>query len=218
MQTKTALPGKDLLGLEPLSGEQIGAVLDTAGAFRRAWEAGELTGRPLEGVSVANLFFEPSTRTRTSFELAQRRLGAEVTSVPVATSAVRKGESLADTARTVEAMGMNLVVLRHGSAGAAHALADRIPSSVVNAGDGAHEHPTQGLLDLLTLRERIDDFEGLRVCVVGDVLHSRVARSNLFGLRALGAEVAFCGPPTLLPRSLEGLEVPLFHRLEDALE
>lgn len=210
--------GKDLVGLEHLSGDQIRGILDLATRFR------EISDRPikklpvLRGKTIVNLFFEPSTRTRISFEFAEKRLGADTVNIGASRSSVSKGETLVDTARNLEAMRIDMVVMRHWSAGAAAFLANRIPSNVVNAGDGAHEHPTQGLLDLLTLRDRFGKLEGLKVCVVGDVLHSRVARSNIFGLLNMGAEVAVCGPRTLLPAAIEELGCRVFARVEDALE
>ena len=210
--------GKDLVGLERLSGDQIRGILDLAARFR------EISDRPikklpvLRGKTIVNLFFEPSTRTRISFEFAEKRLGADTVNIGASRSSVSKGETLVDTARNLEAMRIDMVVIRHWSAGAAAFLANRIPSNVVNAGDGAHEHPTQGLLDLLTLRDRFGRLEGLRVCVVGDVLHSRVARSNIYGLLNTGAKVAVCGPRTLVPAAVEELGCRVFARVEDALE
>jgi aspartate carbamoyltransferase catalytic subunit len=165
-----------------------------------------------------NLFFEASTRTRISFEFAEKRLSADTVNITASGSSVQKGETLVDTARNLEAMRIDMVVIRHGSSGAAQFLADRIPSNVVNAGDGRHEHPTQGLLDLLTIRDRMGRIEGLRVCIVGDILHSRVARSNIYGLMTLGAEVAVCGPPTLMPPAVSELGVRVFTRVEEAIE
>jgi aspartate carbamoyltransferase catalytic subunit len=172
----------------------------------------------LRGKSVVNLFFEASTRTRSSFEIAAKVLSADALNWTSAASSVTKGETLVDTARNLEAMKIDMVVIRHGASGAARFLAERIPSNVINGGDGSHEHPTQALLDMLTIRDRYGRIEGLKVCIVGDVLHSRVARSNIFGLRALGAEVAVCGPRTLLPRGIEEMGVTVFGRVEAAIE
>lgn len=210
--------GKDLLGLEGLAAEQITAILDIASIFQAASEKPVAKLTLLSGKTVLNLFFEPSTRTRVSFELAERRLSADPVTVSSSGSSVTKGETLVDTARTVEAMTIDMVVMRHKASGAAHFLAERIPSSVINGGDGAHEHPTQGLLDLLTIRDRLGAIQGLKVCIVGDVAHSRVARSNIFGLRTLGAEVGVCGPPTLIPKQIEEMGVTRFGRLEEAIE
>jgi aspartate carbamoyltransferase catalytic subunit len=172
----------------------------------------------LRGKTIVNLFFEASTRTRISFEFAEKRLSADTTNVASSGSSVSKGETLVDTARNLEAMRIDMVVIRHGASGAARFLAERIESNVVNAGDGTHEHPTQGLLDLLTLRDRFQRIEGLKVCICGDVLHSRVARSNIWGLRKLGAEVAVCGPRSLLPNASEALGVTVFDHVEDAIQ
>ena len=172
----------------------------------------------LRGKTIVNLFFEASTRTRISFEFAEKRLSADTVNVQSAGSSVSKGETLVDTARNLEAMRIDMVVIRHGSSGAAQFLGSRIRSNVINAGDGKHEHPTQGLLDLLTLRDHFKKIAGLKVCIVGDVLHSRVARSNIWGLTKLGAEVAVCGPPSLLPSHVADLGVKVFHRVEEAIE
>jgi len=210
--------GKDLVGLEPLSREQILAILDTAEPFKEISERRIKKVPVLRGKTIVNLFFEASTRTRVSFEFAEKRLSADTVNIAAASSSVSKGETLVDTARNLEAMRIDMVVMRHGASGAARFLAERIPSNVVNAGDGAHEHPTQGLLDLLTIRDHRGRVEGLKVCIVGDILHSRVARSNIYGLLKLGAEVAVCGPPTLLPRSFGALGVEVFSRIEDAIQ
>ena len=172
----------------------------------------------LRGKTIVNLFFEASTRTRISFEFAEKRLSADTVNVAASGSSVSKGETLVDTARNLEAMRIDMVVIRHGSSGAAQFLGSRIRSNVINAGDGKHEHPTQGLLDLLTIRDRHGRIEGLKVCLVGDILHSRVARSNLWGLTKLGAEVGVCGPRTLMPRGIEELGVQMFDRIEAAIE
>jgi aspartate carbamoyltransferase catalytic subunit len=217
MHTPTYL-GKDLTGLEHLGADQIRAVLDTAEAFK------EISERPikkvpvLRGKTIVNLFLEPSTRTRISFEFAEKRLSADTVNIAASGSSVQKGETLVDTARNLEAMRIDMVVIRHGSSGSAKFLAERIPSNVVNAGDGRHEHPTQGLLDMLTIRDHLGRLEGVRVCIMGDILHSRVARSNIWGLRKLGAEVAVCGPRTLLPYGIEQLGVEVFAHVEEAIE
>lgn len=210
--------GKDLVGLETLSREQITAILDTAEPFKEVSERQIKKVPALRGKTIVNLFFEASTRTRISFEFAEKRLSADTVNVAAAGSSISKGETLVDTARNLEAMRIDMVVIRHGASGAAKFLGDRIRSNVINAGDGMHEHPTQGLLDLLTLRDRFGRVEGLKVCIVGDVLHSRVARSNIWGLTLLGAEVAVCGPATLLPRGIESLGVRVFRRIEEAIE
>ena len=210
--------GKDLVGLEYLTPEQIRGILDTAEPFKEISERAIKKVPMLRGKTIVNLFFESSTRTRISFEFAEKRLSADTVNIASTGSSVAKGETLVDTARNLEAMRIDMVVIRHGSSGAAQFLADRIPSNVINAGDGRHEHPTQGLLDLLTIRDKLGRIEGLRVCIVGDVLHSRVARSNIWGLLKLGAEVAVCGPRTLLPRNIAELGVQVFDRIEAAIE
>ncbi len=210
--------GKDLVGLEGLSAEQITAILDTAEPFKEISERKIKKVPVLRGMTIVNLFFEPSTRTRVSFEFAEKRLSADTVNISSSGSSVVKGETLVDTARNLEAMRIDMVVMRHPSSGAAQFLAERIPSNVVNAGDGRHEHPTQALLDMLTIRDHLDALEGKNICIVGDIRHSRVARSNIFGLRALGAEVAVCGPRTLVPMGIEELGVTVFDRIEDAIE
>ena len=209
---------KDLLDLQSLSADEITYLLDTAQSFT------EIVARPvkkvptLRGKSVATLFFEPSTRTRTSFEAAAKIMSADTYSLAASTSSATKGESLKDTMLTLDAMGIDAFVIRHPMSGAAHLAAQYVPGKpVINAGDGTHEHPTQGLLDLLTIRQAKGRVEGLTVAIVGDILHSRVARSNLWGLHALGAKVRLVGPPTLLPPEAEKLPVEVFTNLEDGL-
>ncbi len=216
--SEVASLGKDLIGLEGLSGDQIRMILDTAEPFKEISERRIKKVPVLRGKTIVNLFFEASTRTRISFEFAEKRLSADTVNISSTGSSVVKGETLVDTARNLEAMRIDMVVMRHGSSGAARFLAERIPSGVVNAGDGWHEHPTQGLLDLLTIRDHAGRIEGLKVCIVGDIKHSRVARSNIYGLRALGAEVAVCGPRTLMPPEPEGLGCRVFTRIEEAIE
>ena len=213
-----SLLGKDLLGLAPLSADQIRLVLDTAVPFREISERAIKKVPTLRGATIVNLFFEASTRTRISFEFAEKRLSADTVNVASANSSVSKGETLVDTARNLEAMKIDMVVIRHGASGAAQFLAERIESNVINAGDGTNEHPTQGLLDILTLRNHLGDLTGRRICIVGDVLHSRVARSNIWGLTKLGAEVAVCGPRSLLPNAIGEMGVTVFDRIEEAVE
>ena len=210
--------GKDLIGLETLSADQIRTILDTAEPFREISERAIKKVPVLRGKTIVNLFFEASTRTRISFEFAEKRLSADTVNIASTGSSVQKGETLVDTARNLEAMRIDMVVIRHGSSGAAQFLGERIASNVINAGDGRHEHPTQALLDMLTIRSHLGRIEGLKVCIVGDVLHSRVARSNIWGLRKLGAEVAVCGPRTLMPIGIESLGVHYFNRIEQAVE
>jgi aspartate carbamoyltransferase catalytic subunit len=210
--------GKDLTGLEYLSRDQIELILDTAEPFKEVSERPIKKVPALRGKTIVNLFFEASTRTRISFEFAEKRLSADTVNVASQGSSVSKGETLVDTAKNLEAMRIDMVVIRHGASGAAQFLGQRIRSNVINAGDGKHEHPTQGLLDLLTLRDKFGKIAGLRVAIVGDVLHSRVARSNIWGLTKLGAEVAVCGPASLLPRQVERLGVTILPRIEDAIQ
>lgn len=211
------LSSRHLLGLQGTPGEDIQLILDTAVSFK------EIINRPikkvptLQGKTIVNLFFENSTRTRTSFELAERRLSADVLNFAASTSSVSKGETLKDTARNIEAMKIDMVVVRHGAAGSAHFLSRIIDANVINGGDGQHEHPTQGLLDMYTLREKFGRLEGLHVCIVGDILHSRVARSNIYGLKTMGARVSVCGPATLMPRGIERMGVEVYHHLDDVL-
>ena len=210
--------GKDLLGLEALSDADLRLILDTAEPLREISERAIKKVPTLRGATVVNLFFEASIRTRISFEFAEKRLSADTVNVATAASSVTKGETLVDTAKNLEAMKIDMVVIRHSSSGAAQFLAERIESNVINAGDGTHEHPTQGLLDLLTLRRRFGSLKGRRVCIVGDVLHSRVARSNIWGLTKLGADVAVCGPRSLLPGAIGEFGVQIFDRVEQAIE
>ncbi len=210
--------GKDLLGLEHLSAAQIAVVLDTAEPLKEVSERAIKKVPTLRGATVVNLFFEASTRTRISFEFAEKRMSADTVNVAASGSSVSKGETLVDTARNLEAMRIDMVVIRHPASGAAQFLAQRIESNVINAGDGMHEHPTQALLDLLTLRDHFGKIEGLNVCICGDVLHSRVARSNIWGLTKLGAHVAVCGPRSLLPNAIGEMGVTVFDRIEQAIE
>ncbi len=215
--TSAAL-GKDLLGLEELSRDQIELVLDTAEPFKEVSERAIKKVPTLRGKTIVNLFYEPSTRTRISFEFAEKRLSADTVNIASSGSSVEKGETLVDTARNLEAMRIDMVVMRHPSSGAAKFLAERIPSNVINGGDGWHEHPTQALLDLLTIRGALGKISGVNVCICGDILHSRVARSNIWGLLKLGAQVALCGPPSLMPSGIEDLGVKVFRRIEEAIE
>ena len=212
-----SLKHKDLVSIASLSVDEIRLILETAESFK------EVSGREikkvpaLRGKTVVNFFFEPSTRTRTSFELAAKRLSADVINFSPSSSSVVKGETLLDTARNIEAMQADIIVLRHENAGAAETLARGVKSSVINAGDGWHEHPTQALLDLFTLREKKREIKGLRVAIVGDVAHSRVARSNLFALTKLGAEVRLIGPPTMLPAFVERLGARVFYDMDEGI-
>jgi len=209
---------KDLLGIRELDRWEIETILDTADAFKTVGSRDIKKVPALRGKTLINLFVEPSTRTRTSFELAAFRLSADVVNISAATSSLLKGESLKDTALNLQALHADVIVLRHWSAGAPKFLADRLEASVVNGGDGAHEHPTQALLDVFTIRERLKKFDGLNVLIVGDILFSRVARSNIWALKKLGANVTLVGPSTLVPRVFEQMGVRVARRLDDLLE
>ena len=208
---------KDLLGLRELSAEEITFVLNTADAFKQVGTREIKKVPALRGKTLINFFVEPSTRTRISFELAASRLSADVINISASTSSLAKGETLKDTAKVLEANHADIIVLRHSSAGAPQFLAQRLRSSVVNAGDGAHEHPTQALLDLYTIREKRGRIDNLHVVIVGDILFSRVARSNIFGLLKLGAKVTLVGPSTLVPREFEKLGVSVSHKIDNVL-
>jgi aspartate carbamoyltransferase catalytic subunit len=208
---------RHLLGLEELSAAEINLILDQAAEFKRLAAAGETKLKHLAGVVVANLFFENSTRTRTSFSLAAKRLSADTIDFSAGGSSLSKGETFIDTARNIEAMGVNQVVVRHSTPGAPLLLSQHLRASVLNAGDGTHEHPTQGLLDVFTIRERVGKVAGLTVALVGDILHSRVARSNIWGLTKLGAHVIVCGPATLIPPHIERLGVEVAHDFDKIL-
>ncbi|HEX7077735.1 MAG TPA: aspartate carbamoyltransferase catalytic subunit [Candidatus Eisenbacteria bacterium] len=209
---------KDLLGLEDLPAEEIISILDTARSMREVLDRPIPKVPSLRGMTVANLFFEPSTRTRLSFELAEKRLSADTVNFQTSGSSVAKGETLRDTARNIEAMGIHLVVIRHQASGAPHYLARHLKAGVINAGDGTHEHPTQGLLDLFTMRERKGRIDGLKVAIVGDVTHSRVARSNIWGLSKLGATITIAGPPTMMPVEVERFGVTVAKSVDEAIE
>lgn len=208
---------KDLLGLEDLSREEIELILATAESFKEV-STREIKKVPaLRGKTVVNLFYEPSTRTRVSFEIAAKRLSADVINISSETSSVRKGETLIDTGRNIEALKVDIIVVRHNYSGAAAMLARQVHASVVNAGDGWHEHPTQALLDIFTLKEKLGHIEGLNVSIVGDIAHSRVARSNIWGLTKLGAKVVVCAPKILIPPAIEQMGVAVTYDIDDAL-
>jgi aspartate carbamoyltransferase catalytic subunit len=208
---------KDLLDLQSLETEEILTVLDTARAFKAVGERVIKKVPALRGKTVVNLFIEPSTRTRTSFELAAQRLSADVINFPAEASSLKKGETLKDTARNLEALNADFFIIRHSAAGAPQFLGRVLQAHVVNAGDGAHEHPTQGLLDAFTMREKKGRLEGLKVTILGDILYSRVARSNVWALRKLGAEVTLCGPPTLVPRAFAQMGCRVTHDINQAI-
>jgi aspartate carbamoyltransferase catalytic subunit len=195
--------GRDLLGMEDLTAADICAILDSAASFKEISEREIKKVPTLRGKTIINLFFEPSTRTRTSFEIAGKRLSADVINISVSTSSLSKGETLRDTADTLAAMRADVLVVRHSAAGVPHMLARFSPSPVINAGDGAHEHPTQALLDLFTIREKLDTLQGRRVVIVGDIANSRVARSNIIGMHKLGMDVGVCAPRTMIPVGME---------------
>jgi aspartate carbamoyltransferase catalytic subunit len=208
---------KHLLGLQDLSVEEIGHVMTTADSFKEVSTRSVKKVPALRGKVVVNTFFEDSTRTRVSFALAASRLSADVIDFSEKTSSTSKGETLVDTARNIEAMGIDIIVLRHRAAGSAEVLSRHVKCSVINAGDGAHEHPTQGLLDLYTIRERFGKVAGLKVAIVGDIVNSRVARSNIWALTKMGAQVILVGPPTLLPRTFEKLGVTVTHDFDSVI-
>ncbi|MCX5830990.1 MAG: aspartate carbamoyltransferase catalytic subunit [Deltaproteobacteria bacterium] len=211
------LQKKDILGMQDLSVEEINLILDTADSFLEV-STREIKKVPtLRGKTVINLFYEASTRTRTSFEIAGKRLSADTVNIAASTSSVVKGETLIDTARNLEAMNPDIIVIRHSAAGAPHLLARMIKPSIINAGDGAHEHPTQALLDMLTIRTRKGKIAGLKVAIVGDIGHSRVARSNILGLTKMGAKVAVAGPATMIPRGIEEMGVTVSYAINDAI-
>ncbi|MEP0828647.1 MAG: aspartate carbamoyltransferase catalytic subunit [Candidatus Zixiibacteriota bacterium] len=212
------LKSRHLLGLEGMTEEEITLILDTAESFREIIERPIKKVPTLRGITVLNLFYEPSTRTRISFELAEKRLSADSISFTPATSSVKKGETLKDTVRNIEAMKIDMVVVRHSSTGVPYFLTQCIQSNVINAGDGSHEHPTQALLDMFTIRRKYGRLKDLRVVLVGDIKHSRVVRSNIWGLKAMGASVAVCGPTTLLPVEIEKFGVDVYQNLDKAIE
>lgn len=209
---------KDLLGLEELSADEIQLILKAADSFK------EISKRPikkvpaLRGKTVVNFFFEPSTRTRTSFELAAKRLSADIVNITTSASSVVKGETLLDTAKNLEALKADIIIMRHSAAGAPHFLARSLSANIINAGDGSHEHPTQGLLDIFTIKEKKGKIGGVRVSIVGDIAHSRVARSNIWGLTKLGACVTVCGPATMIPPGIEKMGVRVTHDMEEAVK
>src|SRR5262249_20732787 len=210
-------PHRHLLGLEELRREEIVTILDAAEEFVEASTTPSKKRDDLKGKVVVTLFFEPSTRTRASFGFAAKRLGADTSDFAASSSSINKGESFIDTAKNIEAMGIDAVIVRHSVPGAPHLLSQHLKCPVINAGDGAHEHPTQGLLDIFTIRQIKGRIEGLTVGLVGDIAHSRVARSNIHGLKKLGAHVIVCGPPTLVPSEISRLGVEVAYRLDDIL-
>ncbi|MEK7314473.1 MAG: aspartate carbamoyltransferase catalytic subunit [Deltaproteobacteria bacterium] len=212
------LKRKDLLGMEELEKDEIELILSSAESFKEV-STREIKKVPtLRGKTVINLFYEASTRTRTSFELAAKRMSADAVNISVSASSASKGETLKDTVLNLEAMNPDCVVIRHSSSGAPHMIARYLKSSVVNAGDGAHEHPSQALLDLFTVKEKLGDIKGLNIAIIGDIAHSRVARSNIHGFTKLGAEITVCGPPTMLPMGIESLGCRVTHDMTEAIK
>ena len=210
-------PRKDILGTQDMDASEISSILDVTESFVEVSTREVKKVPTLRGKTIINLFYEPSTRTRTSFEIAGKRLSADVINVSTSGSSVAKGESLKDTAMTLAAMAADVIVVRHPSSGAPHFLAGHVPCAVINGGDGTHEHPTQALLDLFTIRQRKGSLTGLRVSIIGDIAHSRVARSNIFAMRTLGMDVRVCGPASLLPLEIESLGVRAYTDLDTAI-
>lgn len=208
---------KDLLSIYDLTAEEIRLILDTAEEFKKVSERNVKKVPALRGKTVVNFFVEPSTRTRMSFELAEQRLSADIINIQASTSSLKKGETLIDTVKNIEALQADLVVMRHSAPGAHSLISQHTKCGVLNAGDGSHSHPTQALLDIFTMREKFGKIEGLKVSIIGDILHSRVARSNIWGLLKLGAEVTVAGPCTLVPKEFEKIGVRVCHNLKDAL-
>jgi len=211
------LKNKDVLGIKELTAEEIESILDTAADMKKIVLSPSKKAHYLRGKSVVTLFYENSTRTRVSFELAGKYMSADTVNVTAQGSSVQKGETLLDTGKTLDAMGTDIIVIRHGMAGAPHLLAKHVKASVINAGDGMHEHPTQALLDMFTIRERFGGFKGLKVAIIGDIYHSRVARSNVIGLCKMGAKPVVCGPATLMPVDIEKMGAFVAPTLKDAL-
>jgi aspartate carbamoyltransferase catalytic subunit len=213
-----ALSSRHLLGLQGVSKEDIQTILDTAHTFREILERPIKKVPTLQGKTIVNLFYESSTRTRISFELAEKRLSADAINFSVSGSSVSKGETFKDTIKNIEAMKVDMVVVRHSAAGTPLYLTKISSSNIINAGDGTHEHPTQALLDMYSIRQKLGHLEGLKVCIVGDVAHSRVALSNIFGLKTMGAKVSVCGPSTMIPRDIKNLGVDVIYNIDEAIQ
>jgi aspartate carbamoyltransferase catalytic subunit len=212
------LLGKDILGIKELSTDEINLIIETAESFKEVLERDIKKVPTLRGKTIVNLFYEPSTRTRTSFELAGKRMSADVINIAPSISSIVKGESLIDTVKNIESMNSDFIILRHSAAGAPYLISKVLRSSIINAGDGSHEHPTQALLDILTIKEKKGGIQGLDVAIIGDISHSRVARSNIYGLTKMGAKVRVSGPPTMIPWGIEKLGVKVFYKMEDTLK
>jgi len=208
---------KDILGIKDLTVDEINLILETAESFLEISTRKIKKVPTLRGKTIINLFYEASTRTRTSFEIAAKRLSADTINISSSTSSVVKGETLIDTVRNLEAMNPDIIVIRHSAAGAPHLLASLVKQSIINAGDGAHEHPTQALLDMMTIKEHKGKMDGLKVAIIGDIEHSRVARSNIYGLSKMGAHIVLAGPATMLPRNIEQMGVEVYTNLKDAI-
>ncbi|MDP3830511.1 MAG: aspartate carbamoyltransferase catalytic subunit, partial [Ignavibacteriaceae bacterium] len=213
-----SLSSRHLLGMQGVSRNDIQLILDTAITFKEVLERPIKRVPTLQGKTVVNLFYENSTRTRISFELAEKRLSADAVNFSVSTSSVSKGESFKDTIKNIEAMKVDMIVVRHAAAGVPHYLTQISDSNVINAGDGIHEHPTQALLDMYSIRERLGKLDGVKVCIVGDIAHSRVALSNIFGLKTMGADVSVCGPSTMIPKQMDELGVKVIHNIDEAIQ
>ncbi len=219
MQEETKkLETKHLLGTKDLSRHDLDLILETSKSFKQVLETKNKKVAALKGITVVNMFFENSTRTKLSFEMAEKRLSADVVNFAASSSSLKKGETLIDTAMNIEAMKIDMVVMRHSTPGAHKMLTENLNSILINAGDGAHEHPTQAILDVMSIMERVPDLTGKRVTLVGDVIHSRVAMSNIYALQTLGAKVSVCGPATLIPRGIEQLGVDVTYNLEEAIQ
>ena len=212
------LSSRHLLGLQGVPKEDINLILDTAKTFREVLERPIKKVPTLQGKTIVNLFYENSTRTRISFELAEKRLSADSINFSASTSSVSKGETLKDTVKNIEAMKVDMVVVRHSAAGTPLFLTKVCDANIINAGDGAHEHPTQALLDMYSIKEKLGRLDGIKVCIVGDVAHSRVALSNIFGLKAVGADVSICGPSTMIPKNIEELGVKVIYNIDEAIQ
>ncbi|MBX2977331.1 MAG: aspartate carbamoyltransferase catalytic subunit [Ignavibacteriaceae bacterium] len=213
-----SLSGRHLLGMYNVPKNDIQLILDTAITFKEVLDRPIKRVPTLQGKTIVNLFYENSTRTRISFELAEKRLSADALNFSVSTSSVSKGESFKDTIKNIEAMKVDMIVVRHAAAGVPYYLTQISDSNVINAGDGIHEHPTQALLDMYSIREKLGKLEGIKVCIVGDIAHSRVALSNIYGLKTMGAEVSVCGPSTMIPKFIEELGVKAIHNIDEAIQ
>jgi len=213
-----ALSSRHLLGLQGVPREDIQTILDTANTFREILERPIKKVPTLQGKTIVNLFYESSTRTRISFELAEKRLSADAINFSVSVSSVSKGETLKDTMKNIEAMKVDMVVVRHSAAGTPLYLTKICNSNIINAGDGTHEHPTQALLDMYSIRQKVGRLEGLKICIVGDIAHSRVALSNIFGLKTMGAKVSVCGPSTMIPRDINNLGIDVIYDIDEAIQ